>query len=258
MSSDVESLSDTELDDLLVSLLEPPSAPPSASDLPLPLPPRSPVSSSCETEDIDSFALTDLEKLASPPRAARKRGVGSRGVACGADAEAIRKQRRMANNRAAAATSRARKKAAMDDMMSKVHALETENERLRSCLLRHGLMGEIEEIEGGQGQQPLTAQPEVLPLMRDHNQLLSSAVATLLLISLAQPLVLSALALATREKAPAPGLARARLPRLPGAPSPAREACAHSCMDPDGVTDDVLWTRLKPPDPPRACVAACA
>ena len=55
------------------SLLESPSTPPSASDLPLPLPPRSPVSSSCETEDIDSFALADLEKLASPPRAARKR-----------------------------------------------------------------------------------------------------------------------------------------------------------------------------------------
>ena len=164
----------------------------------------------------------------------------------------------MANNRAAAATSRARKKAAMDDMMSKVHALETENERLRSCLLRHGLMGEIEEIEGGQGQQPLTAQPEVLPLMRDHNQLLSSAVTTLILISLAQPLVLSALALAPREKAPAPGVARARLPRHSGVPSP-REACAPRCMNPDGVTDGVTpWARLKPPDPAAACVAACA
>ncbi len=74
--------------------------------------------------------------------------------------DAARKAQRMARNRRAAATSRARKKEHLESLQAQVERLQTENAELRRRLIDAGLMSDDQEEQ--LGQRPYGLQPAAL------------------------------------------------------------------------------------------------
>lgn len=129
---------DIEIDELLASLIEAPSFPPGSP------------ASSAETDELPACDLTDLADLTELPDAPEVAPAMPKG-ACGSSSsddlpmavdEETRRLRRMARNRRAAAVSRQRKKAHVEQLQSQLDALRAENDQLRQRLHENGLLCE--------------------------------------------------------------------------------------------------------------------
>lgn len=148
----------THIDDLLLSLMDPP---------PSPRPPS--VASSVETKAGGSPPAKSCTAKRGQAQAFDEDGfqLDERGLPLATDDES-RRARKMARNRRAAADSRARKKERTDELEARVAALEAENQQLRSRLARaEGLpSGDGEENREKQEDHtdprwPISPQPEV-------------------------------------------------------------------------------------------------
>lgn len=169
-----------EISDLM-SLMEDLPGPPALKTPSLLESPSSPHSTT--TEDISIFGSAEFEgsymdlpppdealfaSLSEQPakpaarRASRKRShdESTSGATKAMTEDDARKAQRMARNRRAAATSRARKKEHLESLQSQVDSLQAENAELRRRLLDAGLMSD--EREGQLGRRPYGLQPAAL------------------------------------------------------------------------------------------------
>lgn len=147
----------THIDDLLLSLMDPPTSPrpPSVASSVETKAGGSPPAKSCAAKreqafDDEGFRLDD------------------RGLPLATDDES-RRARKMARNRRAAADSRARKKERTDELEARVAALEAENQQLRSRLARAEGLPSVDGEEKCEKQEdqtdtrwPISPQPAAL------------------------------------------------------------------------------------------------
>merc|ERR1712087_203123 len=154
-----EQLTGDDIDELLLSLIEVPSFPPGSP------------ASSAETDEVPpSYDLTDLAELTQLPEEAEvalRLSKGACGSSCSDELpmavdEETRRLRRMARNRRAAAVSRQRKKAHVEQLQSQLDALRAENEQLRRRLSDAGLLSENDAHDQHSQPQPYVQQPEAL------------------------------------------------------------------------------------------------
>ena len=224
----LDEMPEPDLDVLLESLLEPPSSPHESVDSLLAI--GSPLLSSSSAASTSGSEGEDCMQQSVAPTAAPKRKLFR------AANEGQRKERRMQRNREAAATSRARKKALVETLQSQVEDLKAENDQLRLCLTRHGLMN---ETDNQLGQWPCVPQPAALcwnhSLKRSSKQPLPILVVSILFaLTIVLRLTSSSEAdgdseyTAVHEMAAAEQhRARALLLRMAQAPAPRRDA---ACM----------------------------
>merc|ERR1719378_1451433 len=148
----------THIDDLLLSLMDPP---------PSPRPPS--VASSVETKAGGSPPAKSCTAKRGQAQAFDEDGfqLDERGLPLATDDES-RRARKMARNRRAAADSRARKKERTDELEARVAALEAENQELRVQLMRveggtlcdAGGGEQVKRFDHAKLQGPISQQPE--------------------------------------------------------------------------------------------------
>mmetsp|Transcript_17016 Transcript_17016/g.28425 ORF Transcript_17016/g.28425 Transcript_17016/m.28425 type:complete len:258 (-) Transcript_17016:187-960(-) len=164
----VSALSADDLNDIVLSLLSEdaasedttPGSPASTSTEDLPLPP--------DTLELSHCAPTVVAHSVQRKRALELAARSTVEQLPPAVDDESRKARRMARNRRAAATSRARKKEHLEVLQMQLDALQAENRELRQRLMSAGLMNENEKNDRG-GRWPVYAKQPAVLLCETHS-----------------------------------------------------------------------------------------